>query len=245
MMFITGTDTDCGKTTVGRALARVFRQRGLSVACFKPVETGCHPGPEGLVPTDALALARAAGCELPLSDICPERFALAASPEVAAAAEGRKVSFSRIAQAWERVQRAGEMLIVEGAGGALVPLQADATMLDLVALVGAPVIVVARDALGTVNHTLLTIEAIRTRNLPLAGVILSATQEPAADLRNGEAIVHHGRVRLLGTIPHLPQATDDELAEAATATLDLGGLTLCLQRGRLPECSAPSAFLPN
>jgi dethiobiotin synthetase len=226
MIFVTGTDTGCGKTTVGRAIGAALRRRGVAVAAFKPIETGCEER-EGRrrVAADAEALARAAGSELAPELLCPVRLAMPASPERAAAAEGREVDLDAIAAAWGEVRRGADFVVVEGAGGLLVPITATETMADLPTRLGLPVLIVARDALGTVNHTLLTIEAARARRLRLAGVVFSAPSAPGAEpLDNAAAVAAHGRVRLLGALPHLPGVDDATLAAAAEAHLDLDAI---------------------
>jgi len=232
-LFITGTDTGVGKTTVACALAAAFVRRGMRVATLKPVETGCPDGPDGLEPADALRLARAAGEALPpartLAAICPNRFALPVSPEAAARAAGSAVDLAAIDHAL--AARAGaDLLLVEGAGGLLVPLGEGLVTADLIARLSLPVLVVARAALGTVNHSLLTVEAIRRRGLVLAGVILSqASPERGPDeASNAAAIARHGGVAVLGTLPFIAGAADDALAKAAARTLDLDALLAAL-----------------
>jgi len=229
MIFVTGTDTGCGKTTVGRALCAALRRRGLSVAAFKPVETGCAEVGGRRVAADAEALARAAGCfsEITPALLCPIRLAMPASPERAAAAERLDpLDLGVIAAAWDQARRAADFVVVEGAGGLLVPINATATMADVASRLGLPVLVVARDELGTVNHTLLTVEAARARGLRVAGVVFSSPSAGpgAGSLDNARAVAAHGRVEVLGALPHLPGADDSTLANAAEATLDLDAI---------------------
>jgi dethiobiotin synthetase len=224
MIFVTGTDTGCGKTTVGRAVLAALRRRGLALGVLKPVETGCEEGPSGeLQPEDAMALARAAGLELPIAEVCPYRLPLPASPERAAEAAGLTLDLAPITRAFEAASQR-DFLLVEGAGGLLVPIRPDVMMPDLARRFGLPIVVVARDALGTVNHTLLTVEAVRARGLRLRGVILSETDEAPKELANAEAIARHGGTSVLGTLPYMPDADDDSLADAAEEALDLEAL---------------------
>ena len=185
-LFVTGTDTGVGKTVVACALARALRARGLDVGVMKPIETGVGPGG----PEDALALLRAAGSKAPLERICPQRFALAAAPTVAADAEGRAVDLDAIHDAYRATCEEHDFVLVEGAGGLLVPLTPDVTMADLAADLGLPVLIVARATLGTINHTALTLEVCRARKLPVVGVVISHTREAlsAADASNLEAL---------------------------------------------------------
>jgi dethiobiotin synthetase len=144
---------------------------------MKPVETGV--GAEG--PRDALALRDAAGGADPLGEICPVPLALAAAPAVAARREGRQIELPALTRAFRRLAARHEWLVVEGAGGLLVPLGPGCSMADLAAGLGLPLLVVARAALGTINHTLLTLEAAVARELPVAGVVISHTGGPLGD----------------------------------------------------------------
>ena len=204
-IFVTGTDTAAGKTHVTRALAAAARAAGLRVRVCKPIETGCERGPDGeLVPADALALAAAAGDDAPVTRLCPWRFALPAAPEVAAAAEGVTIALEPIADALTRAAKDADLLLVEGAGGLLVPIREGLDMAGLAARFDLPVIVVARAALGTINHTLLTLEAARARELRVLGVVVSHTSEvhSHADRRNLDLLLARLPARFLGELAH-------------------------------------------
>jgi len=200
-LFVTGTDTSVGKTVVSTGLVRALRARGIDAAGMKPVETGVGAGG----PLDALALREAAGGADPLEDVCPERFALPAAPSVAAAAEGRAVDLDRVRTAFERLRARHACVIAEGAGGLLVPIARGSDMADLARELGLPLLVVARASLGTLNHTRLTLEAIATRGLSLAGVVIShaAGPLPPGDAQNLEALRQLLGSRLAGEVPPL------------------------------------------
>ena len=168
---------------------------------MKPIETGV--GQAG--PLDALALRAAAGDVDPLDDVCPQRFALPAAPTVAAAAEGRRVELWAVRRAFERLSARHDCVIVEGAGGLLVPVAEQQCMADLARDLDLPLIVVARAALGTINHTLLTLEAAVARGLSVAGVVISHASGPLspADAANLEALRRALDSALLGEIPPL------------------------------------------
>ena len=205
-VFVTGTDTGVGKTVVGCAIAEALRRRRIDVGVMKPIETGV--GPQG--PLDAIALVEAAGSDDPLDLVCPQRFALPAAPSVAAAREGRAVDLAAIRDAFARLRERHRFLLVEGAGGLLVPIAADYSMADLAAELALPVLVVARGALGTVNHTLLTLEAIERRGLALAGVVVSHGTRPlsGADAENLGVLRNALGARLVGEIePVSPEAS--------------------------------------
>jgi dethiobiotin synthetase len=199
--FVTGTDTGVGKTVVACALLRALRERGVDAGGMKPIETGVGAGG----PRDAIALRAAAGDLDPLDLVCPQRFALPAAPTVAAAAEGRRVDRDAVRRAFAALAARHARLVVEGAGGLLAPAAEDASMADLAAELGLPLLVVARASLGTINHTRLTLEAAAARALPVAGVVISHGAAPlsAADQANFASLRAELGARLVGEIPTL------------------------------------------
>ena len=213
--FVSGTDTGVGKTVVACALLRAMRRRGLDAGVMKPIETGV--GAEG--PLDAQALQSAAAAIEPLEEICPQTFALPAAPTVAAASEGRSVEVEAIRQAFARLRGRHEWLVVEGAGGLLVPAARDLSMADLCRELELPLLIVCRAALGTINHTLLTLEAAERRSLPVAGVVIShcGGQLSQADQANLEALRDALGATLVGEIPPL---RDGELPGNHSIDLD-------------------------
>jgi dethiobiotin synthetase len=213
--FVTGTDTGVGKTWVACALVRALRGRGVDTGVMKPVETGVGPGG----PSDARALREAAGTDAPIETVCPQRFAMPAAPTVAAAAEGREVDLDAVRAAFARLAARHDALVVEGAGGLLVPAAKGATMADLAREFGLPLVVVARAALGTINHTRLTLEAAEARSLPVAGVVVSHADGvlSPADAANLEALRQHLGARLVAEIP--PLAPGELPSERALAPL--------------------------
>ncbi len=172
-LFITGTDTGVGKTRVGTALTHLLTERGLRVRVRKPVESGCPTGPGGLLPQDAAVLREAAGGTEPLERICPYRLQALLSPERAAELEEMALDLGRLHAACLAGIGNDDFLLVEGAGGFYSPLARGALNADLAGGLGLPVLVVAADRLGTLNHTLLTVEAVRMRGLALAGLVLN------------------------------------------------------------------------
>jgi dethiobiotin synthetase len=199
--FVTGTDTGVGKTVAACAIVAALRRAGETVRVMKPVETGV--GAAG--PLDAIALSAAAGDPDPLADVCPLRFALPAAPNVAARAEARAVDLDLVRGAWHRISSRGGVAVVEGAGGLLAPLTDDCTMADLGRELALSFVVVARGALGTINHTLLTLAEIERRGLPLAGVIISIGARPLSQADDANLDFLRARLgdRLLGEIPPL------------------------------------------
>jgi dethiobiotin synthetase len=173
--FITGTDTGVGKTVVACALIRALRAAGRHVSPRKPVESGCEARGEGLFPADGAALRDAA--REPLADLAtvtPYRFRHALSPDRAARLADRTLSISALREACLAGHPPQADLVVEGAGGFYSPLASDGLNADLAQALGLPVVIVAPDRLGVINHVLLTAEAVHNRGLELALVVLNA-----------------------------------------------------------------------
>ena len=226
--FVTGTDTGVGKTTVSCALLRALREQGIDAAGMKPIETGV--GAAG--PLDAQALRLAAGALDPLDDVCPQRFALPAAPTVAAAAEARSVDLEAVHAAYARLAARHSCVVVEGAGGLLVPAAKGVTMADLAERLALPLLVVARAALGTINHTLLTLEGAYARGLQLAGVVVSHCDGPlsGADAANLAELRDALGGLLVGELPPLaPGATPQPGAIDLAALLARSGAEAPIQ----------------
>jgi dethiobiotin synthase len=188
--IVTGTDTDVGKTLVSAVITL-----GMGARYWKPIQAGTHPG------TDTALVQEWTG--LDASHFIGEAYCLStpASPHLAARLEGVRVSLDALPS----LEQATIPLVVEGAGGVLVPMNEQELMVDLFVRLGLPVVVVARTKLGTINHTLLTLEALRARDIPIAGVVLSGEWNPF----NHEAIRHYGRVEILGHVPLLERIDRD------------------------------------
>lgn len=170
-VFITGTDTGVGKTLVAAALARHLRDLGLRVGVMKPVETGvADPGLEG---PDAALLRWASDCRAPLEDVAPLRMRRALAPATAAEKDKIFVDFHGLVDACQRLRKAYDFVIVEGAGGLMVPLAGGLLIADLARAMGLPLLVVCRPNLGTINHTLLTVFSAKTMDLSVAGFLIN------------------------------------------------------------------------
>jgi adenosylmethionine-8-amino-7-oxononanoate aminotransferase len=218
-IFLVGTDTGVGKTTVGVGLLALARARGLAPVPFKPVETGAAPDPE-----DALRLRSAAGRDnLPREIICPYTFSPPVAPALAAEQASTRLTLASIISAAHRAASHGDFLLVESAGGVLSPYSEDLTAADLAAALGLPLLLVARNALGTINHTALAIAELRRRHLPLAGVLFVDTTAVATpDRAHNPRFVHAlTGARVLGTLPFLPVPTPDAIAAALRLNVDV------------------------
>ncbi|KIL98355.1 Dethiobiotin synthetase [Paramagnetospirillum magnetotacticum MS-1] len=189
-VFVTGTDTDVGKTLVSAWLAQHWR-----ADYWKPIQTGSAQG------TDFGSVAALA----PAAHIHPSAVVLPAplSPHEAARRENTRIDLSALV-----LPQTSAPLVVEGAGGVMVPINEAALMIDLMARLALPTIVVARSGLGTINHTLMTLEILRRRRVPLLGVVMNGQKNPA----NRQAIEHFGGVRVLAEIQPLPAVTPATIA---------------------------------
>ena len=206
-LFLTATDTGVGKTVVTAALALALAARGLRPSVLKPVQTGnLADDPLG----DTMVLERLSG--IPVTNVYA--FEQPVAPLVAARAAGRAIELAPIL---ERARALAPPLLVEGAGGLLVPVGEDWTIAGLARALGLPLVVVARAGLGTVNHTALTVRVARGEGLEVAGVVLNEHGSPpdASWDTNAGLIEELAAVPVLGRMPSLPELTRDALREAA------------------------------
>lgn len=239
-LLLAGTDTGVGKTTVGRALLRLARRRGLRLLPFKPVETGCTDGHPG----DAAALLEASAVpDLSLSEVCPNPFASPVSPSVAARLERRPLSLLDLARRARHLASTADALLVEGAGGLLSPWGPDLNAATLAAHLRLPVLIVAANRLGTINHTVLVSSECRRRGLTCTGFVLvdvSPTATPDRDT-NATEIARESGLQPLGVLGHFPHPDTDALADLASAQLDVESIFRILSGAAvpLPDSSRP------
>jgi dethiobiotin synthetase len=217
--FVTGTDTEIGKTTIAAGLLHAARLRGLSTAAAKPVASGCTRTAEGLRNDDALALL--AQCSLPLryEEINPLAFEPAIAPHLAAREVGVTLNVSSLLEPVRGVLAQGaDFSLVEGAGGWRVPLAGEENLSDLAIALGLPVILVIGVRLGCINHALLSAEAIERDGLTLAGWVANIVDPHTARLEENLAtLAERMPAPCLGRVPRLPNAS----AEAVARHLDL------------------------
>jgi dethiobiotin synthetase len=199
-VFVTGTGTEVGKTVVAAVLARTLATKGRRVAVFKPAVTGLDEVGE----TDHELLRRAAGSPQSDAEVAPYRYGPPMSPHLAAAQAGEEIEAGRLLDGAHSAASAAEVLVCEGVGGLLVPLSSRYLVRDLAADLGLPLIVAAPPGLGTINHTLLTIEAARAADLRIGAVVLTPWPERPSEIEesNRETIAALGKVRV-ETLPAL------------------------------------------
>jgi len=201
-VFVTGTGTEVGKTVVAAAIARTLAAQGKRVAVFKPAVTGLddHPadGPDHVI------LRGAAGCSQSDEEIAPYRYGPAMSPHLAAQLAGERIDPERLLAAASAAADGADALVAEGVGGLLVPLAPGYLVRDLAAALGLPLVVAASPGLGTINHTLLTVEAARGAGLDVAAVVLTPWPAEPTEIErsNRETIAALGEVRV-ETLPEL------------------------------------------
>ncbi len=201
-LFITATDTGVGKTEIACGLLRGWRARGLDLGAMKPAQSGVDPS----APSDAERLAAAAGGGDPPELVCPYSFAAPLAPAVAARLEGRAISLPHILASARALAARHAALVVEGAGGLLAPLTESETYADLAVALGLPALVVARAGLGTVSHTALTCEALRSRGVRVHGVVLNRptpADDPSVPF-NAAEIERLSGVKVLASLPYEP-----------------------------------------
>jgi dethiobiotin synthetase len=208
-LFIAGTDTGVGKTVVSAALVSLLRAGGMDAVPMKPVQTGCFRRGKILVAPDLEFCLRMSGLSVSAAEqmrMAPYRFVKACSPHLAAAQAGQHIAIRRIVESFRILRKRHSFVIVEGAGGLLVPLNEQETNLDLIRALGLPVVLVARPGLGTINHTLLSLRELDRAGVITAGVVFNKTnRSPWGDIEedNIATVERLGRVMVLGRLPYV------------------------------------------
>ena len=204
-LFITGTDTGVGKSLITGGIATILRQQEHKVGVFKPIASGCRHDREGLVSDDTEFLDLCADADYPLSVITPVTYKTPAAPVTCAAIEGYPVDFEAITTAYGYLCETCDVVLVEGIGGAMVPIDAEHTVLDLAVAFDLPAVIVARPNLGTINHSLLTIEAVRNAGLPVAGLVINGYNAKTAGVpeeTSPQVICDFSNTTLLSVVPY-------------------------------------------
>lgn len=215
-LFITGTDTEVGKTLVACALIHACRRAGMRVVPMKPVAAGCYQTPEGWKNEDVEALRAAADIDAPLDEINPYRFVEPIAPHIAASRTKVAIDLAVIRERFDMLSRRADAVIVEGAGGFLVPLNEREDFGDLARTLALPVVLTVGMRLGCINHALLTQEAILARGLPLVGWVANRI-DPAMNAfdENLETLKRGLKAPLLGVVPRMDRP------DASAVRLDL------------------------
>jgi dethiobiotin synthetase len=237
-LFITGTDTGVGKTVIAGGLAQSMRDCGIDVGVMKPVASGCKTIKGKNISEDADFLKRVSGVEDDLAVINPYSLMAPLAPSVAARMEKKIVDFKNIKLSYEKLSRRHELVIVEGIGGILVPLNEREVVADLVRYLHIPLLIVVRSKLGALNHTMLTINCAENLGIEIAGIILNHV-EPAhsrIEQSNREELNNFTRIPILGEIPYCELAhvsegmREETLLKAVREAIAKKTLTKILKR---------------
>ena len=223
--FITGTDTGVGKTLVACGLAAAFKDAGFKVGVMKPAESGCRNEKGHLVPQDATFLKAAAGSDESIERICPYRLGVPVAPSVAAAHASIQIRPDFLVRLCRDMGAIHDLMLVEGAGGLLVPLISNYTYADLARELGLTVLVVVGNRLGAINHALLTLEHAACLNLKVSGYFVNdiESESTPATATNAETLEEMTRVPCVGKIPFLRPQRGAAGAPPETRS-DLGSL---------------------
>lgn len=221
-LFVTGTDTGVGKTYVGAMIVRELRRAGCRVGVYKPTASGCRRQGRKLVSDDAVALWEAAGRPGSLDRVCPQRFFAPLAPHLAAREEGKQLDPELLRQGLEYWRRRSDVIVVEGAGGLMSPLGEEEYVADLAYDFALPLVVVARNALGTINQTLQTLIAAAAfrDGLEVAGIVLNHPAPPGDDVSiatNRRELVARCVPPVLAEVMHGAEAFDTEVDWAGLA----------------------------
>ncbi len=214
-LFVTGTDTGVGKTVLAAAIVASLRSRGISVAALKPVITGLDDQAPPAWPADHELLARAAGCQP--DAVAPVAYGPAVSPHLAAELANRPISTAALKDAVAEAARRADVVIVEGVGGLLVPLSPPDDVRSLARALGLPLLIAARPGLGTINHTLLTLEAARAASLTIAAVVLTPwPRTPGTIERSNRATIASLGKAEVETLPYVVRGEPELLSQAVS-----------------------------
>ena len=203
-IFITATDTEVGKTVVTAGLARAIAARGINAGVMKPVASGGKKAGNKIVSEDALFLAGSIRLDDELELINPVKLELPLSPLAASRLENRDVDIGKIKNAFLKLSDIHDFLLVEGIGGLLVPIRKDYSAADMASEMGLPIIIVARLNIGTINHTLLTVNEALRRGLGIKGIIFNCAKDGdagPAEKTNPDLIKELSGMPILGTLP--------------------------------------------
>ncbi len=204
--FITGTDTGVGKTVTTASLLALFQNQSLEVGVMKPIETGVDPECNSSANSDIKFLLETGSLDQKIQEACPFQFKTAASPYQACLIENTEIDLNKIFMAYKTLSQKNHLVLVEGVGGVKVPIKKDYMVLDLIQDLKLPVILVCRYELGTLNHTLLTIEALKSKELTIAGLIFNQSSSSSLskiEKQQPQLIEELSGEKILGNIPFI------------------------------------------
>jgi dethiobiotin synthetase len=222
--FITGTDTGVGKTVIAVALIKALHILGLRACGMKPIETGCIKEGDVLIPSDGMFIKTVARMEENVRYVSPYCFESPLAPLPASELERVSIDFKKILGAYKDLSRLYDAVVVEGIGGLLVPIKRDYFVLDLARDFGLPLIVVSKPGLGTLNHTMLTVNYAIKEGLVVAGIIINSIQPPKETLAedtNPDILKQISPVPLIGIVPYLRDLEISTIERAVVKNLDL------------------------
>ncbi len=215
--FITGTDTDVGKTWISLGIIEALKQQGHKVGVMKPISAGCDKTANGLRNQDALLLQQQSNIELSYDEINPYAFEPAIAPHIAATQNNIRIDIETIYQHFQSISEQSDYIVVEGAGGWLVPLNDFQSMADLAKRMQLPVVLVVGMQLGCLNHALLSVESIRATGLPLAGWIANQIDPDMSCIeQNIQTLSQMIEAPILGQIPFMQEMDAHTIASQIT-----------------------------
>ncbi|MFY3741892.1 MAG: dethiobiotin synthetase [Candidatus Nitrosomirales archaeon] len=200
-VFVTGTDTGVGKTVVAAGIAGSMRKDGIDVGVIKPIATGI-PQEKGFKSSDAELLAKISGSKDPESEINPVFLPLEASPLAASRALNIDIKLDEVFSAFKRLTDKHDFVVVEGIGGVMVPIKQNYFVIDMIKEMGLPILIVSRAAIGTLNHTVLTVRACKEYDLNIAGIVLNGVRNDNVAEKTASAIIRElTEIFVIGSIP--------------------------------------------
>ncbi len=222
--FITGTDTGVGKTIAAGVVIKAMNSLGLKTCAMKPIESGCGREGDVLIPYDGMFLKQIAHMNEPLTTITPCCFESPLAPLSASEIDMRDIDMAEIKKAFAVLSMTYEAIVVESIGGIMVPISKGIYTVGLAAELGLPLLVIARPGLGTVNHTMLTVNCALREGLQVAGIILNYSKPPEnslAEKTNPMLLSQVCPVPIIGILPYLESIDEDAITKTAIKNLDL------------------------
>ncbi len=222
--FVAGTDTGVGKTIIAAAMIKALSFLGHHVGAMKPVESGCSREGDALIPLDGMFLKQTALMDEPVTLVTPCCFEKPLAPLSASGIEMKEVDEGEIKRVFKGLSSKYSLMVVEGLGGLMVPLKKGYYVIDMARELGLPLLLVARPGLGTVNHTMLSINCARKEGLEVAGIVINHSTRPdggLAEKTNPGLLAQICPVPIIGIFPYLSNLDEDSITKTAIKNLDL------------------------